>query len=98
LVIAHVTLTDVEGRGTVTGVLYDALCSEAFGAALLRTMLHGHGGVGQYGTLSGSGSHALREIGDEAALTPRLLSVEQTNSSIVYGDKLMLKIFRSIEE
>ena len=29
---------------------------------------------------------------------PRLTSAEQTNSSIVYGDRLMLKIFRVIEE
>jgi predicted trehalose synthase len=30
--------------------------------------------------------------------SPRLASAEQTNSSLVYGDKLMLKIFRAIEE
>jgi maltose alpha-D-glucosyltransferase/alpha-amylase len=29
---------------------------------------------------------------------PRLTSAEQTNSSVVYGDRLMLKIFRVIEE
>jgi maltose alpha-D-glucosyltransferase/alpha-amylase len=98
LVIANLTIQDVPGRGTVTGVLYDALCSDAFGGALLRAMTQGAGGTGEHGKLTGSALAALRDVPPETPLVPRLTSAEQTNSSVVYGDRLMLKIFRVIEE
>jgi len=98
LVIANLTINDVPGRGTVTGVLYDALCADTFGAALLRAMTQGIGGTGEHGTLTGSALAALRDIPPETPLVPRLTSTEQTNSTIVYSDRLMLKIFRVIEE
>jgi maltose alpha-D-glucosyltransferase/alpha-amylase len=98
LVISHIEVSDVAGRGTVTGTLYDALCSDVFGAALLRAMTQGHGGKGLHGTFRGSALDALREVPADVPLVPRLTSAEQTNSSVVYGDKLMLKIFRVIEE
>jgi maltose alpha-D-glucosyltransferase / alpha-amylase len=98
LVIAHVTLDQVPGRGQVTGVLYDALCSEQFGAALLRAMTQGSGGIGEHGVLAGTALAALRDLPADTPLVPRLQSAEQTNTSIVYGDKLMLKIFRAIED
>jgi maltose alpha-D-glucosyltransferase / alpha-amylase len=98
LVIANVTLADVPGRGKVSGVLYDALCSDQFGAALLRAMTQGSGGTGEKGAFTGTALTALREVTPETPLIPRLTSAEQTNSSIVYGDRLMLKIFRVIEE
>jgi len=31
-------------------------------------------------------------------LTPRLAGAEQTNTSIFFGDKLFLKVFRAVEE
>jgi maltose alpha-D-glucosyltransferase/alpha-amylase len=98
LVIANVTLSDVPGRGHVSGVLYDALCADTFGAALLRAMTQGSGGKGLHGVLTGSALQALHDLPADTPLIPRLTNAEQTNSSIVYGDKLMLKIFRVIEE
>jgi len=98
LVIANVTVSDVPSRGTVTGVLYDALCSDVFGAALLRTMTQSSNGHGRHGTLTGAALNALREVPADAPLVPRLMTVEQTNSSVAYGDRLLLKVFRSIEE
>ena len=84
--------------GNVTGVLYDALCSDQFGAALLRTMVHGSGGTGEHGAFTGTALTALREVPADVTLVPRLTSAEQTNSSIVYADRLVLKIFRVIED
>jgi maltose alpha-D-glucosyltransferase/alpha-amylase len=98
LVIANITIQNVDGRGTVTGVLYDALCSDAFGAAMLRTMASGHGGSGQYGVLAGSAFDALRAVPADAPLVPRLTSLDQTNSNILYGDRFVLKLFRTVEE
>ncbi len=98
LVIAHVTLTDVPERGTVSGVLYDAVSADSFGTTLLRAMVQGHGGTGEHGLLTGAALDVLREMAPDVPLVPRLQSAEQTNTSIVYGDKLMLKVFRVIEE
>jgi maltose alpha-D-glucosyltransferase/alpha-amylase len=98
LVIAHVDVANAPGRGHIGGVLYDALCSDQFGAALLRAMVQGVGGTGDKGSFTGNALAALREVPAETPLTPRLTSAEQTNSSIVYGDKLMLKILRVVEE
>ena len=98
LVIARVTVADVPGRGVMRGMLYDALCSDVFGTALLRTMTQGTGGAGEHGSLTGSALEALREVPADTPLVPRLTALEQTNSSIVYGDRLMLKLFRVMEE
>ena len=98
LVMANVEVADVPGRGTVHGTLYDALCLDSFSTALLRSMRQGSGGAGNRGALTGSALTTLREIPPDVLLPPRLSNAEQTNSSIIYGDRLMLKIFRVIEE
>jgi len=98
LVIANVTVDDVPGRGQVTGVLYDGLIADTFGATLLRAMTQGSGGTGERGALTGTALSALRDLPPDTPLPPRLTSVEQTNSSIVFGDRLMLKLFRVVEE
>src|SRR5690606_31096713 len=77
---------------------YDALGLELFAAAMLRAMAHGTGGRGQRGALTGTALAALHEVSDLVALQPRLASAEQTNSSILYGERFMLKLFRVIEE
>jgi len=98
LVIANMTIADVPSRGTVTGTLYDALCLDSFNTALLRAMRSGGGGKGQRGVLAGSALAALKDIPAETPMPPRLSNAEQTNSSIIYGDRLMLKLLRVIEE
>ncbi|MGE3768743.1 MAG: maltose alpha-D-glucosyltransferase, partial [Kofleriaceae bacterium] len=98
LVIARVEVTDVPGRGTVGGVLYDALCSEAFNTKLMRAMVGGFRGTGEHGRLSGDAFAALREVDSETALVPRATAADQSNSGVVYGDRFMLKMFRVIEQ
>jgi maltose alpha-D-glucosyltransferase/alpha-amylase len=98
MIIAHLNVTDVAGRGTVSGVLYDALSSDVFNAALLRTMRTGTGATGRHGHLEGAAFAALRVLPGATSLVPRLLNAEQSNTGIVYGDKLMLKLLRTIEE
>jgi maltose alpha-D-glucosyltransferase/alpha-amylase len=98
LVIANVTIEDVPNRGTVGGVLYDALCVEHFGSVLLSAVTQKTRGVGALGSLAGAALPAMHEVASETPLVPRLATAEQTNSSIVYGDRLMLKLFRVLEE
>jgi maltose alpha-D-glucosyltransferase/alpha-amylase len=98
LVIAHLNCTDVPNRGSVSGVLYDALCSEVFDAALLLAMAQGTGATGAHGRLEGSALAALRSMPASTSLVPRLASAEQSNSGVIYGDKLLLKLLRVVEE
>ena len=90
--IARLAIADVPDRGTVTGVLHDAICSDAFNAALLAAMT----GEARIGKLSGLRFTGLGGI--DAALPARPSTADQSNSSVVYGDRLMLKLFRVIEE
>jgi maltose alpha-D-glucosyltransferase/alpha-amylase len=81
------------------GVLYDALADRDFCIALLdlvsgRRRLRGTGGELRASTTGA----ARRVLGPApAALTPAPLRGEQSNSSIVYGDRAILKLFRRVE-
>jgi maltose alpha-D-glucosyltransferase/alpha-amylase len=97
-VIARVTLTDVPERGTVNGVLYDALSADPFNAALLGAMTSGVVATGRAGRLTGEAFAALRDAPAEPPLAPRAMSAEQSNSGVLYGDRFLLKLFRVIEE
>ncbi|NVB77288.1 MAG: maltose alpha-D-glucosyltransferase [Kofleriaceae bacterium] len=97
-VIAHVEVHDAPGRGTVTGVIYEGLSSETLDSALLRVMTTGAGGAGHHGALTGVALPALKEAPPDVPLLPRLTGAEQTNSSIIFGERFVLKMFRVIEE
>jgi len=49
------------------------------------------------GVLAARASTALREMKLERGLESRVGSAEQSNTSIVYGDKLILKLFRRLQ-
>ena len=98
LVIAHLAITDVPDRGTVSGVLYDALTVDSFNATLLQAMSSKLVAAGRTGKLVGDAYAALRDLPAETPLTPRASAADQTNSGVVYGDRFMLKLFRVIEE
>ena len=99
-VVAHVEISDAPGRGeqVVTGVLYDALCVEGFNALLMNVITGKISARGQHGALAGEAFPALTQLPPETPLPARAIAAEQSNSNVVYGDKLMLKLFRAIEE
>jgi len=81
------------------GVLVDATLLPEFGAALLRVIGDRRRLRGQRGELVGRPERALRDLhgpGD-AALTASPIRSEQSNSSIVLGDRLILKVYRALE-
>jgi len=100
MVIARVALSDVPERGSVNGLLYDALCSEAFNASLLAAMTGRTGPIatGRLGRLAGDAFTALRELPADTVLAPRAMAAEQSNSGVLYGDRFLLKLFRVVEE
>jgi maltose alpha-D-glucosyltransferase/alpha-amylase len=85
-----------EGEGAV----YEAVFSRRFSRDLLSLMA-GRKRIGSSrGRLQAVSGRLLREVLDdpEADLTPRLLGAEQSNTSIVFGDRLVFKLYRRTEQ
>lgn len=88
----------VEGHEEV-GLLFDAVAEPDFLAFPLDAVRHKHRYKGKAGTLVATATDALSELMQEAThLEPHLLRGEQSNTSIVYGDRFILKLFRKVEE
>jgi maltose alpha-D-glucosyltransferase/alpha-amylase len=78
-----------------TGVLRDGLFSPAALSALLALIAEAGSIRMERGIANGVPSGILGDLcGDGAPLTPRLSATEQSNSSIFFGDRLILKLFR----
>src|SRR6202048_3602088 len=91
----------VSGRnGGEAATLRDALKNETFLSVLLDAIERGLVFTGEAGELETSRTHALslQETGAAGSLRPRAITAEQSNSSVAYGDRLMLKFFRRLEE
>ena len=91
----------VSGRGGgETTTLSDALKNETFLSFLLDAIERGLVFTGEAGELVTSRTHALsmQETGAAGSLRPRAITAEQSNSSVAYGDRLILKFFRRLEE
>lgn len=81
------------------GVIFDPLSDQEFARALLdlivshRRLRGAHGGEVSGFTIRASQPLPVRA----SSLDPRSVSAEQSNSSIVFGSDLIMKIFRKIE-
>ena len=82
------------------GLLYDALGPPGFADAILAAMARRRRFNGSAGTLVGSttGAFALLRGPDTIRLEAHLSATEQSNNSVVFGERLMLKVFRKVEE
>jgi maltose alpha-D-glucosyltransferase/alpha-amylase len=85
---------------TRTGVVYDALLDKDFCASLLDMILRKkqvRGSSGEFVASAGKGARNSRLL-KGVHLEVSSMRAEQTNSSIVYGDRFILKLFRQVEE
>lgn len=91
---------DLEDGGRRQAVrLADAPRHSAFANAFLDLIARGDRFRGISGELAGMPTSAFQSLrGPEPQLDARVLSVEQSNTSIVYGRRLILKVFRLIDE
>jgi len=82
------------------GLLHDALGPPGFAESLLAAIARRRRSTGPTGTLVGSTTRAfIRLRGPEAVkLETALSAAEQSNNSVVFGERLMLKVFRRLEE
>ena len=93
-VIARIELS---GR---QGVVVDGLHDRAFCELLLESALRRRHSSGRAGTLVSRPTPAMRATlrRHQGSLEPDLFRAEQTNTSVVYGHQIILKIFRRLEE
>jgi maltose alpha-D-glucosyltransferase/alpha-amylase len=81
-------------------VLHDAMESDDFRAALLALIRDRKRVSAPGGELTGIRGAAFEEVSadDPQSLKARVHSVDQSNSSIMYGDSLFLKLYRRLED
>ncbi|MEX2232779.1 MAG: maltose alpha-D-glucosyltransferase [Cyclobacteriaceae bacterium] len=91
-VISRMTVNGVEG------VLYDALYASPLQEALINFMAKNQEIKLQNSQLLFSGNQTLQNhIGEHEKIKPRVLLGEQSNTSIIYGNRFFLKIFRKVD-
>ena len=77
------------------GVLHDGLLSERNPSSLLELIADSRSITMAHGVIHGLPSTLFNSLrGDGLDLAARISSAEQSNSSIIYGDKLIMKLFR----
>ncbi|MGE5547769.1 MAG: maltose alpha-D-glucosyltransferase [Solirubrobacterales bacterium] len=81
-------------RGPQVGVLTDAYCEDEFVLAVVEAIREQARLPGQDGTVAGHATRALAEVDLPEGPVVRRLTAEQTNSSAVIGDAVMLKLLR----
>ena len=97
--VPHAVIAYIQPTGGERGVLYDALLNPGFCAALLELIAGGVRQAGAVGTIQASPTSAFARLRGSASapLKPKIVTAEQSNSSIIYGDRLIMKLFRRLE-
>jgi maltose alpha-D-glucosyltransferase/alpha-amylase len=96
----HAVIARVRADDGAEGVLFDAVYDPAFALALYDAIERRRKLAGERGTAHGSRTRALAGIrrGAGELAEPHVGTAEQSNSSIVFGDQLILKIYRRVDE
>src|SRR5206468_10367365 len=97
----HSAVAWVRNQGDqAPGLLYDALGPPNVAEAMLGAIARRRRAAGGSGTLVGTTTRAFARLrGPETIRLEAQLSVaEQSNNSVIFGERLMLKVFRRLEE
>ncbi|HSP33001.1 MAG TPA: maltose alpha-D-glucosyltransferase [Thermoanaerobaculia bacterium] len=78
-------------------LLHEPLVDAAFADALLDTISHKRQFKGDHGTVAGVPARAYKQLRGNGHLDAQVIKAEQSNTAIVYGQRLFLKLFRRLE-
>jgi maltose alpha-D-glucosyltransferase/alpha-amylase len=78
-------------------LLYEPVADERFGNALLDIIGRRKRLKGSSGLLNGAPTKDFRELRNGGELHAQVLKTEQSNTAIVFGERLFLKLFRRLE-
>ena len=94
--IASVCVTGTGSEENV--VLHDAMVDPRFSLGLLDLIARGRRFSGRFGEVIASPTRDFRSLLGTAAdfPEPAVVKTEQTNTSVVYGDRFILKLFRRL--
>src|SRR5208282_3315056 len=97
--LADVSVVAVSVQKGSKGVLYSAVFDPLFCDALLVAIARRRRFRGRSGELVGSHTRAFRAAWGQSHpdLGPAVLKAEQSNTSIAYGNRFILKIYRRVE-
>jgi len=86
--------------GDSESLLYDALANKNFCRFLIEAIGRRRHFKGKTGEVLASRTRSFRNVHGptEVSLEPVPVKAEQTNTSVIYGDRLILKLFRRLEE
>ena len=82
------------GSSGPDGLVYDATYDSAFAARVLSVIGQRKKLKGSSGVVQGVTTGAYRALRGEGDLAPSVARGEQSNTSVLYGDRLILKVFR----
>src|SRR5687767_8575522 len=78
-------------------VLYEPIQEEGFANALLDTVARKRQLKAAKGVMVATPTRAFKELRGSEKLETHVLGVEQSNTAIIYGQRLFLKLFRRLE-
>ncbi|MBI4219781.1 MAG: putative maltokinase, partial [Chloroflexi bacterium] len=91
----------VGGKNVIDGVVYDAVHDRKFGVGLLGAIArYRHVTSPRGGWLSGASTRlfGLQRVGLEPDSPVKLGGAEQSNTSLIYGNRFILKLYRKLGE
>jgi maltose alpha-D-glucosyltransferase / alpha-amylase len=95
----YAAIAQVKLRSGEVGLIYEPLFERDFCAALLELIVGRRRLRGGKGEIVAGSARVLRDLlqGIGSPLEPNVVRAEQSNSSIIYGNRLILKLFRKVE-